>query len=152
VSYNAADCCSTILGFVESSQLWVYHRTYNGKIGQRDAILRGIIDKGEEYMNTGELAQALDTVLWHKAKRFVNSPGYIAHVRKCVDELQLTDVRLAFLFGGLDAMQQDLGSAAQMTRPPGSDLDVSSRDNRLARLKRWRNEWRAKNTLPFVQG
>jgi len=96
-------------------------------------------EKGE-CMNTDDLAQALDTMLRHKAGRFVNSPGYVAHVQKCVEELELTDTRLAFLFGGLDAMQQDFGSAAQMTRPPGSRLDVSFRDNRLARLLRWRNE------------
>ena len=102
-------------------------------------------------MNTEGLAQALDTVLWHKAKRFINNTDYIAHIQKCVDDLQLTDARLAFLFGGLDAMQQDFGSAAQMTRPPGSDLDVSLRDNRLARLKRWMSEWRARNVLPFTR-
>lgn len=101
-------------------------------------------------MNTDDLAQALDTMLRHKAGRFVNSLGYVAHVQKCVEELELTDTRLAFLFGGLDAMQQDFGSAAQMTRPPGSRLDVSFRDNRLARLLRWRNEWKAKKLLPFA--
>ncbi len=102
-------------------------------------------------MNTDDLAQALDTVLRRKAERFTNSPGYVAHVQKCVEDLELTDTRLAFLFGGLDAMQQDFGSAAQMTRPPGSRLDVSSRDNRLERLLRWRNEWKARNILPFSQ-
>lgn len=103
-------------------------------------------------MNTDNLTQALDTVLRHKAERFINSLGYIAHVQKCVESLELTDPRLAFLFGGLDAMQQDFGSAAQMTRPPGSDLDVSFRDNRLARLRQWKNEWKARNVLPFVKG
>jgi hypothetical protein len=103
-------------------------------------------------MNTEGLAEALDTVLWHKAERFIKNPGYIAHIQKCVDELQLSDTRLAFLFGGLDAMQQDFGSAAQMTRPPGSNLDVSFRDNRLTRLKKWTDAWRARNVLPFVQG
>lgn len=103
-------------------------------------------------MNKEELAQALDTVLRYKARRFIDSRGYIAHIQRCVDELQLTDTRLAFLFGGLDAMQQDFGSAAQMTRPPGSDLDVSFRDNRLAHLKQWKNEWGAKNVLPFARG
>ena len=99
-----------------------------------------------------DLATALDTVLWHKAERFINNPGYIAHVQKCVEVLELKDPKLAFLFGGLDAMQQDFGSAAQMTRPPGSRLDVSFRGNRLARLQRWRNKWKAKNALPFAQG
>lgn len=103
-------------------------------------------------MNLGDLAQALDTVLRHKAERFIKNPGYIAHVQKCVEELEITDTRLAFLFGGLDAMQQDFGSAAQMTRPPGSDLDVSFRGNRLVRLRRWRDEWKASNVLPFAQG
>ena len=102
-------------------------------------------------MNTDDLAQALDTVLRHKTERFINSPGYVAHVQKCGEAFELTDTRLAFLFGGLDAMQQDFGSAAQMTRPPGSRLDVSFRDNRLARLLRWRNEWKARNLLPFAQ-
>lgn len=102
-------------------------------------------------MNTDDLAQALDTVLLHKAERFINNPGYIAHVQKCVEVLELTDPKLAFLFGGLDAMQQDFGSAAQMTRPPGSHLDVSFRGNRIARLQKWMNEWKVKNALPFAQ-
>lgn len=101
-------------------------------------------------MDTDDLAQALNTVLRHKAERFIKSPGYVAHIQKCVEDLELTDTRLAFLFGGLDAMQQDFGSAAQMTRPPGSRLDVSFRYNRLARLLRWRNEWKARNILPFA--
>jgi hypothetical protein len=101
-------------------------------------------------MNTEELAQALDTVLRHKAERFIKNPYYVAHIQKCVDALRLTDTRLAFLFGGLDAMQHDFGSAAQMTRPPGSALDVCSRVNRLKRLKKWRDAWRAQNVLPFV--
>lgn len=51
-----------------------------------------------------DLALALDTILHIKAERFINSPGYIAHVQKCVEVLDLTDPKLAFLFGGLDAM------------------------------------------------
>jgi hypothetical protein len=98
-----------------------------------------------------DLATALDTVLRHKAERFINNPDYIAHVQKCVETLGLTDPRLAFLFGGLDAMQQDFGSAAQMTRPPGKRLDVSFRSNRLARLQQWMNKWKSKNALPFAQ-
>ncbi len=98
-----------------------------------------------------DLEMALDTVLRHKAERFINNPGYVAHVQKCVEVLDLTDPKLAFLFGGLDAMQQDFGSAAQMTRPPGSRLDVSFRGNRLTRLQKWMNAWKAKNALPFAQ-
>lgn len=98
-----------------------------------------------------DLATALDTILRHKAERFINNPGYMAHVQKCVEVLELTDPKLAFLFGGLDAMQQDLGSAAQMTRPPGSRIDVSFRGNRLARLQNWRNEWKARNAIPFAR-
>lgn len=86
-------------------------------------------------MKTDDLAKALDVVLYRKAERFINSRDYIAHVQKCVAALGLTDPKIAFLFGGLDAMQQDFGPAAQMTRPPGSRLDVSFRSNRLARLQ-----------------
>lgn len=48
-------------------------------------------------------------------------------------------------------MQQDFGSAEQMTRPPGSRVDVSFRGNRLARLQNWRNEWKDKKALPFAK-
>ena len=98
-----------------------------------------------------DLAAALDTVLRHKAERLINSPGYLVHVQKCVEILELTDLKLAFLFVGLDAIQQDFGSAAQMPRPPGSRIDVSFRGNRLARLQNWRNEWKDKKALPFTK-
>jgi hypothetical protein len=98
-----------------------------------------------------DLAIALEIVLHRKAERFIKSPGYITHVQKCIEALSLTDPRLAFIFGGLDAMQQDFGSAAQMTRPPGSPLDVSFRSNRLTRLQQWMNKWKAEHALPFKQ-
>ena len=96
-----------------------------------------------------DLEDALDTVLTHKAERFIKNAEYITYVQKCVESLHLTDPRLAFLFGGLDAMQQDFGSATQMTRPPGSSLDVSYRENRLRHLQRWIDEWKARDVLPF---
>jgi hypothetical protein len=101
---------------------------------------------------TYELSNALDVVLDRKAGRFINSVEYLSHIRKCVDSLELVDPKLAFLFGGLDAMQQDFGSAAQMVRPPGSRLDVSSRKNRLARLMKWKKDWQHRNILPFADG
>ena len=101
-------------------------------------------------MSTDDLANALDIVLRRKAERFINNPDYLAHVQKCVETLELTDPKLAFLFGGLDAMQQDFGSAAQMTRPPGTRLDVSFKENRLAHLQRWCNDWKTQNVLSFL--
>ena len=101
-------------------------------------------------MDTDDLANALETVLSSKAERFISNPDYIAYVQKCVKELGLTDPKLAFLFGGLDAMQQDFGSAAQMTRPPGSRLDVSFRENRLTRLQRWNAAWKVRNIFSFL--
>lgn len=71
------------------------------------------------------------------------------HVRACIQELGLTDPVEAFLFGGLDAMQQDFGSGTQMTRPPGSAIDVSYRGNRLERLQLWQREWREQRKLPL---
>jgi hypothetical protein len=49
-------------------------------------------------------------------------------------------------------MQQDFGSAAQMTRPPHSRLDVSSKDGRLERLQCWLREWEKDGRLPFQEG
>jgi len=95
------------------------------------------------------LVDALDVVLNKKAERFISNEGYLEHIRQCVEELNLTDPKLAFLFGGLDAMQQDFGSAAQMTRPPASQIDVSFRGNRKARLLNWMNDWKARGVLPF---
>lgn len=98
---------------------------------------------------TDLLASALDVVLHRKAERFLNSGEYLDHVQRCVEALGLTDPKLAFLFGGLDAMQQDFGSTAQMNRPPGSRLDVSFRENRLTRLRRWKEDWEARGVLPI---
>jgi len=100
-------------------------------------------------MKKNDLADALDVVLNKKAERFISNEGYLEHVRQCVEELNLTDPNRAFLFGGLDAMQQDFGSAAQMTRPPASKIDVSFRENRRARLLNWMNDWKARGILPF---
>ena len=100
-------------------------------------------------MKENNLADALDVVLNKKAERFINNEAYLEHVRQCVEELELTDPKLAFLFGGIDAMQQDFGSAAQMTRPPASKIDVSFRENRKARLLNWMNDWKARGILPF---
>lgn len=43
-----------------------------------------------------DLATALDTVLRHKADRFINNPGYLVHVQKCVEVLELTDPNQRF--------------------------------------------------------
>lgn len=104
------------------------------------------------HIVTDDLVEALETVLTSKANRFINNRKYVAHVERCIETLALADPRLAFLFGGLDAMQQDFGSAAQMTRPPLSRLDVSSKDNRLKRLQRWLDEWGTDGRLPFQKG
>lgn len=101
---------------------------------------------------TDDLVEALETVLTSKAFRFVNNREYLAHVERCVETLGLTDPKISFLFGGLDAMQQDFGSAAQMTRPPHSSLDVSSKDSRLERLQCWLREWEKDGRLPFQEG
>jgi hypothetical protein len=108
----------------------------------------GLLSGVEDVMNeTDKLANALDVVLEKKAERFLHNLEYIAYVEKCVEDLQLTDPKLAFLFGGLDAMQQDFGSAAQMTRPPGTRLDVSCRKNRFKRLLNWKEKWEASGVL-----
>lgn len=96
---------------------------------------------------TNNLANALDIVLQRKAERLLGNADYIAHVQRCVEGLKLTDPKVAFLFGALDAMQQDFGSAAQMSRPPGSRLDVSFRENRFKRLRHWKEKWEARGAL-----
>lgn len=102
-------------------------------------------------MRSEELANALDVVLRAKADRMLQNEDYVAHVRRCNEVLEITDPLEAFIFGGLDAMMQDFGSAAQMIRPPGSKLDVSVRKHRLDRLQRWRLNRLNEGKLPLSQ-
>lgn len=98
-------------------------------------------------MKVDDLANALEVILDKKAERFINNQGYLDHVRKCVKELKLMDPETAFLFGGLDAMQHDFGSATEMTNPPASILDIKYRENRINRLRKWMNRWKESTIL-----
>lgn len=96
-----------------------------------------------------ELIGAIDVLLMRRATRFRKNRGYLEHVRRCVAELGLRTLEEAFLFGGLDAMQQDFASANQMTLPPKTQYDASYRGNRLERLKQWKGLWEREGTLQF---
>ena len=96
-----------------------------------------------------DLGEAINKVLDEKAERFIRNPMYLDYIRRCVNELKLTDPELAFLCGALDAMQYDFGTATQMIRPPASEIDVSFTDNRIERLLNWLDDWKARGILPF---
>ena len=101
-------------------------------------------------MSTNEkLVEALEIVLRRKADRFFGNAQYLEHVHKSVATLEPKTFDEAFVFGALDAMIQDFGSAAQMTRPPRSPIDVSFRENRLGRLQKWVRHWRHEKKLPL---
>ncbi|MEA1959669.1 MAG: hypothetical protein U9N44_08460 [Chloroflexota bacterium] len=91
-------------------------------------------------MNDYAVPTALDKILQCKAERFIKNSDYLKHVQNCLDEISIQDPKIAFIFGGIDAMMQDMGSALQMTRPPKTEWDISCRENRLARLKKWEKE------------
>ncbi len=87
------------------------------------------------------LGKALETVVRCKAERFLQNKDYLEHVRRCIKTLKPKSYEEAFVLGGLDAMLQDFGSAAQMTRPPKSAIDISWKENRIDRMSRWQADW-----------
>jgi len=86
-------------------------------------------------------APEIEVLLQTKADRFLRNSEYLEHIEKCVNELSLQGKsRKAFVFGGLDALQHDIGSALQMTMPPHKPSDIASRRNRIQHLMNWKPE------------
>jgi len=96
-----------------------------------------------------ELEQAIEVILKTRAERFLK-PEYLDHICKCVKTVNFRTQEEAFLFGALDAMQQDFASANQLTRPPKKDpYDAGYHEKRLQRLQNWKNIWESEGKLPF---
>lgn len=100
-------------------------------------------------MNKEALERAIETLLKTRAERFLR-PEYLAHVKRCVGELNFRTKEEAFLFGGLDAMQQDFAAANQLTRPPRKDpYDAGYHNKRFERLTKWKRLWESQGKLPL---
>ncbi len=99
-----------------------------------------------------DLKQAIEILLSRRANRFLNNQGYLDHIKRCVGQLHFRTFDEAFLFGALDAMIQDFASAEQMNLPPKHPVyDPGYRDNRLERLKRWKQLWEKQARLPLKE-
>jgi len=103
-------------------------------------------------MSDEDLKEAIETLLTTRANRFSKNQNYLDYIKRCVEELHFKIFEEAFLFGGLDAMIQDFASAEQMNLPAKHPTyDPGHRDNRLERLKRWKQLWESENRLPFKE-
>lgn len=101
-------------------------------------------------MNKMELEQAIEIILETRAERFLKNQEYLGHVRRCVKELNFSSHEEAFVFGGLDAMQQDFASANQFNLPAKvSPWDVGYRERRFERLQNWKRIFKEKGMLPL---